>query len=254
MRTSVPARYFSSLCAGIIKEKKYDEWEKIMNQWRKDFLQILTIEDQKNFFCSMEIVPLSQEEKLKLSALSFEDWKNRISPLLSFFPHGVLKQVLKPGKNNLESELFGLIRLSNNLAKLTIENGKIEILSSLRFMQMEEGDMYSKIFHDLSRVFHLEISEKVGYPSWTPDFNSPLLKEVSRIYEELYGSVPEHKAIHAGLECGIIAAKIPGLRAISFGPTIVDAHSPDERVNIKSVTDSWIFLKAILSRMGSLTE
>jgi len=237
-------------CVISVSEKNYEKWESVTKEWREDFLKILPLEDQKHFFCSLEVVDKNTvSEEQKKSSLSFNEWKDRLSPLLTLFPHGVLKQVLKANKDQTESEPQALVRLSNNLAKLTLKNGNLEILSSLRFMQMEEGAVYSKLFSQLSQIFHLEIVEKVGYPSWAPDFSSPLLKEVSQIYNALYGAEPDHKAIHAGLECGIIAAKIPGLRAISFGPTIVDAHSPDERVNIKTVEYSWEFLKKILSSL-----
>jgi dipeptidase D len=87
---------------------------------------------------------------------------------------------------------------------------------------------------------------KVGftgaYPGWKPDMDSPILKTMSGVYKEKFGKTPEIKAIHAGLECGILGGKYPDWDMISFGPTIRHPHSPDEKVNIPSVGKFWDFL------------
>jgi len=81
-----------------------------------------------------------------------------------------------------------------------------------------------------------------GYPGWKPNVNSPILKTMSEVYNKMYGRIPEIKAIHAGLETGIIAGHYPHLDMISFGPTIRFPHSPDEKVNIPSVAKFYDFL------------
>ena len=90
-----------------------------------------------------------------------------------------------------------------------------------------------------------------GYPGWTPDLNSNILKVSKEVFKELFNKEPEIKAIHAGLECGILGGKNPGMDMISFGPTIQGAHSPDERVNIETVERFYSLLKGILRRLAT---
>ena len=101
----------------------------------------------------------------------------------------------------------------------------------------------------VSCVFELggaEIETSDGYPGWKPDVKSEILKVTRDAYTALYGKVPEVKAIHAGLECGIIKEKYPEMDMVSFGPTITGAHSPDEQVNIASVEKFWYHLLKVL--------
>ena len=94
-----------------------------------------------------------------------------------------------------------------------------------------------------------KVKQGAGYPGWTPNMDSEILKLMKATYKELFGEEPEVKAVHAGLECGIIGEKFPGLDMISYGPTIIGAHSPDERVNIKSVEKFWKLLTGVLKKL-----
>lgn len=89
-----------------------------------------------------------------------------------------------------------------------------------------------------------------GYPGWKPNMDSHLLKLAKKIYKDIFNKEPEVKAIHAGLECGILGNKVPGLDMISFGPTILGAHSPDEKVNIESVDKFYKLLKSFLKSLA----
>ena len=91
-----------------------------------------------------------------------------------------------------------------------------------------------------------QIEQGGGYPAWEPNPDSALLKFATKAYKDSTGEEAEVKAIHAGLECGIIGEKYEGMDMISFGPTIEGAHSPDERVKITSVKNCWDFLLALL--------
>ena len=77
-----------------------------------------------------------------------------------------------------------------------------------------------------------------------------MLKLATEVHSNLFGEAPEVKAIHAGLECGIIGDKFPGMDMISFGPTILGAHSPDEKVNVPTVEKFWRYLIAILEKVN----
>ena len=85
-----------------------------------------------------------------------------------------------------------------------------------------------------------------GYPGWNPNMNSPILKTMREVYEHEYKKKPAIMAIHAGLECGILGGSYPKMDMISFGPTIMSPHSPDERVKIDTVGKFWEFLCKIL--------
>jgi dipeptidase D len=97
----------------------------------------------------------------------------------------------------------------------------------------------------MTSVFELSGAAVVhdgAYPGWKPDVDSPILKTMKKVYENLFGKTPEVKVIHAGLECGIIGDVYKGMDMISFGPTIRHPHSPDEKVNIPSVEKFWTYL------------
>ena len=101
----------------------------------------------------------------------------------------------------------------------------------------------------LARAFDLVVTDVVAYPGWQPDFDSPLLEKASQLHERLFGIRPAVKAIHAGLECGILKGKKPDMDILSFGPTIRGAHSPTERLQIDTVAPFWQFLTALLEEL-----
>ena len=88
-----------------------------------------------------------------------------------------------------------------------------------------------------------EVELSGDYPGWAANMDSPILKVMEDLYEELNGEKPHVAACHAGLECGLLGERYPGLDMISFGPTIKGAHSPDERCGIKSTAKFWKFFK-----------
>src|SRR5699024_12104984 len=89
-----------------------------------------------------------------------------------------------------------------------------------------------------------------GYPGWTPDPDSDLLQRFIAIHERVTGHQPKVEVLHAGLECGLIGAKYPRMDMISFGPTILGAHSPDERVDIQTVAEFYEVLKAAVAGLA----
>jgi dipeptidase D len=95
-----------------------------------------------------------------------------------------------------------------------------------------------------------KVAQPEGYPAWTPNLQSPLLKTLKEVYQKMFQKEPEVGAIHAGLECGIIGEKFPGMDMISFGPTIEHPHSPEERVHIGSVEKFWKFLTGLLTDLA----
>jgi len=161
--------------------------------------------------------------------------------MLYAMPHGVMAMSLA---------VPGLVETSTNLAVVKTTDDQISILTSQRSSVTTRLDEICEMVRAVGKLTGAEIRQGNGYPAWQPNPDSPLLTVAKTVYQELFGTEPQVKAIHAGLETGIIGAKFPGMDMISFGPTIVGAHSPDERVHIPAVEKFWNFLTAILQKFA----
>jgi len=129
----------------------------------------------------------------------------------------------------------GLVETSTNMGIVNIGDGKVEVKNYLRSSVdsalADLGQMIASVW-DLAGV---EVTFSGGYSGWNPNPNSPVLLLMQSVYQELYGKDPKVSAVHAGLECGTIVAKHPGMDAISIGPTLQDVHTPSERMEVASV-------------------
>lgn len=207
-----------------------EELNKILDEVESQFKSYLKPEDQ-NF----EFV-LSEADRFNKS-LSLESSKNLIQ-MINLFPHGVHAY-------DMASE-DKIVSVSNNLAKFIYQDGKCYIQSSLRFFDREEIKRIEGQIRDLADLFAFEVKSNSEYPSWKPVRENKLLDKVINVYEGLFQEKPKITAIHAGLECGILRDKIGPIDVISFGPTIMGAHSPDERVEIATVDKFWQLFKEVL--------
>ena len=152
-------------------------------------------------------------------------------------PHGVL---------GMSHEIEDLVETSNNLASVKQINGKIVIEMSQRSSTTSLRDSAAEM---VSSVFELAGAEVVindSYPGWKPNPDSAILKASAEAYRKLFHKEPAVKAIHAGLECGLILDVYPDLDMVSFGPTLRDVHSPAERIEIKTVDLWWRHLLQVL--------
>ncbi|MBA6414357.1 beta-Ala-His dipeptidase [Parahaliea sp. F7430] len=174
------------------------------------------------------------------AGLSVED-STLLLDLLAAFPHGAQSY-------NLEQPA-DLVDLSINLACVELSEGQLELESSLRFFNAEQAIPLRRSVESLARLAGLQVEPKAGYPGWQPDFGSPLLAKAKALHQRLFGIEPAVKAIHAGLECGILKSKKPDVDILSFGPTIRAAHSPSERLEIATVAPFWQLLTALLAEM-----
>ncbi len=168
-------------------------------------------------------------------------FKEKIINTLLALPHGVV---------SMSPEIPGLVETSTNLATVVIENGELKIGTSQR-SSIESSKR--TIAATVKAVFDLggaNVKVGDGYPGWQPNMDSKVLKLSKRVYSSMFSKEPLIKAVHAGLECGILASKYPGLDMVSFGPTIEGAHSPDEKVKIPDVDKFYRLLKAILSELS----
>jgi dipeptidase D len=163
--------------------------------------------------------------------------QRKILRSIAALPHGVIK---------MSADITGLVETSTNVAVISTAKDSLSIATSQR---SSVASKLTEIVDAVSAVFLLggaSVRNTDGYPGWKPDMKSPVLKTARSVYRSLYGKSIQVKAIHAGLECGVIGKRIPGMDMVSFGPTIEGAHSPDERIYIDSVGKFWKYLMEIL--------
>ncbi|MBN2485651.1 MAG: aminoacyl-histidine dipeptidase [Bacteroidales bacterium] len=151
----------------------------------------------------------------------------------------------------MSQAIEALVETSTNLASVHFkDNSTIEIVTSQR--SSTESAKYD-IANRVACIFQLtgaKTKHGEGYPGWAPDAGSKVLKTAQDVYSRLFNTTPKVKAIHAGLECGLFLENNPGLDMVSFGPTLRNVHSPDERMEIESVEKFWKFLIALLENIG----
>jgi len=157
-------------------------------------------------------------------------------------PHGVF---------SMSYRMPGLVETSTNLASVRfVENDTILITTSQR------SDINSEKFniaHQVAAVFRMvgaDVQHGEGYPGWAPNPESPVVKVAVESYKKLFDKTPIVRSIHAGLECGLFLEKYPHMDMVSFGPTLRGVHSPDEKINIKTVEMWWAHLVDILETIG----
>ena len=165
------------------------------------------------------------------------DSSPKIANLLFALPHGVAA---------MSTDMPGLVETSNNLANIKIRNSKLEIITSQRSSVMTRLHALTLRIEIIGRLAGAEVVSGNGYPAWQPNMQSPLLARCQVVYERLFGKKPHIEAIHAGLECGIIGDKKAGMDMISFGPTLKNPHSPDEKIHVESIGKIWDFLVELL--------
>jgi dipeptidase D len=152
----------------------------------------------------------------------------------------------------MSNDLPGLVETSTNLASVKFYEGNIiEVVTSQRSSvdsaKKDIADMVASVF--MMGNAHIQHSD--GYPGWNPNTDSEILKITEKSYEKLFGKKPVVRAIHAGLECGLFLEKYPDMDMISFGPTLRNVHSPDEKIHIGTVEKFWIHLLDVLKNIPS---
>jgi dipeptidase D len=156
-------------------------------------------------------------------------------------PHGVLA---------MSRAVPGLVETSHNLAVVVTEGNQVKVTTSGRSSVMPS---LKAVMAQVEAVFTLGGATPhvgSGYPGWKPNPDSPVLKTAVRVFEKELGTTPHIRAIHAGLECGLIGEKFPGMDMVSMGPQIESPHSPDERVQISTVDRFYRVLKATLAELA----
>ena len=222
MRNAIPREGFAVLAVSADKANDFSayvkEYEKIIQNEYK------TIDPGLTFIAETFNVPdkvMNDDDQLKF-----------ISALI-VTPSGVIR---------MSNDMEGLVETSTNLSIVIIRNGKAEVKSLLRSSVDSAKYALQDVHESIYKLIGARTEFDGEYPGWKPNMASPILKAMQEQYNNLYGKIPEIKAIHAGLECGLLGGVYTNWDMISFGPTIRYPHSPDERVNIETVNKFWNFL------------
>ena len=227
-RNAIPREAEARILVNASDEKKI---KKIIDKFIADYLHEFSKNDG-----GLEIS--LKKSSTKIETVFSKKFSTRLIRVLLSVPHGILA---------MSPDIEDLVETSTNLATIDTEDDQIKIGTSQR-SSVESAKVNAS--NMVKAVFELGGADEVitgdGYPGWQPDMNSELLKTSKNVYREIFGKDAEVKAIHAGLECGILGNKYDNLDMISFGPTITGAHSPDEKVNIKAVGNFYELLKGIL--------
>ncbi len=223
LRNAIPRESFSTI---VIPEQYRERAKKIIN----DYQVILNDE-----FGSLE-------KELKLSVRDSElpafvmdaGSQKKLINLLDCCPHGVIAW---------SKDMDDLVETSTNLASAKFsDNNTVTIVttqrSSVESARQDAGAMVASCM----TLAGASVTHSDGYPGWKPNLSSEILKITRNSYRRLFGKDPLVRAIHAGLECGLIFEKVNGIDMISFGPTIKGAHTPEEMIEIKTATMFWDLL------------
>jgi dipeptidase D len=153
------------------------------------------------------------------------------------------------GVYRMSADFDNLVETSNNIAKITVADGKLTVQCLTRSSVETSKFDLANALRSAFELMGCEVTFGGSYPGWTPNANSEILDVLTSIYEKQNGTKPHVVACHAGLECGILGTNYPEMDMISFGPTIKGAHSPDERANITSAQKYWKFVLEILANI-----
>jgi len=171
-----------------------------------------------------------------------EKIQRNLTNALYAIPHGVAK---------MSNDIPGLVETSNNLAVVETVGKHVNIVTSQRSSVESERVDITNMVTSVLNLAGGNVSYTDGYPGWKPDIDSDILKVFKYTFKQMYGKEPEVTAIHAGLECGIIKEKYPEMDMISFGPTMVGVHSPDEKLQISTVPEFYNQLVNVLKNIPS---
>lgn len=184
-------------------------------------------------------VTATEVEAMGGMGLSVEDTRNFIG-LLNDLPNGV---------QSMSEHIPGLVQTSLNMGIARLEEDHAHMTYSVRSsVNQEKLDLIAKI-RSTAEAHCAVYSEMGAYPAWEYREDSPLRDTMVAAYRDMYGAEPVVEAIHAGLECGLLSDKLPGLDAISFGPKMQDIHTSREKLDIASTERTWKLLLEVLKRL-----
>jgi dipeptidase D len=185
-------------------------------------------------------IKIDLEETKNQPRVMQEDLQKRLTASVFACPNGVIR---------MTDGIPGLVETSTNLSIVKTEGSKIYVRCLLRSSVDSAKENLADMIRSLFEIAGAKVTFAGSYPGWKPNMDSAIMKTMDKVYQKMHGRKMEIKAVHAGLECGIIGGVYPNLDMVSFGPTIRHPHSPDEKVNIASVGKFWDFLVETLKHI-----
>ncbi len=223
LRNAIPRE---SSAVILVHEEDIEAFEAAVKQYEAEIIaEYAAVEDSISFTATAVDSP---EEMIDEDAAACLVWS------ITGCPDGVIK---------MSNSMHGLVQTSTNLARVISDGSTVTIQCLLRSSVRTEKEALADSIASVFELADADVETSGSYDGWNPNMESPILKTMVASYAALYNKEPKVKAIHAGLECGIISTNYPTLDMISFGPTIQYPHSPDERVEIASVEKFYDFLK-----------
>jgi len=230
-RNAIPREAFATCALPADMASNIDEWVMHRHQsWRQRFAEA---DANVSFGCRHYDTPPD-------TAIANAE-RDRLLAFLDIAANGVART---------SSDFPGVTDTSSNLGVVALEQGAFKATFKVRSLHVARADALADKLVAHASSYGLQAWKDGAYPGWTPNPASGLLALCQRVYTAQFGQPAGSQVIHAGLECGLLAASHPQLDMISFGPDIRGAHAPGERVEIESVARCWKLLKAVLRELA----
>ena len=230
LRNAIPREAFATI---VIAKSETEKVKELINGFYSSLVNEFGNHEQ---FLNISV----SETELPAYIMDSDDQRKFLNAL-SCCPHGVLAW---------SKEMDYLVETSTNLASAKLcENNTIQIITTQRSSVESSKHYAASMVRSCMNLAGAEVVHSDGYPGWKPNLSSEILKISRELYLKLFAKEPLVRAIHAGLECGLIYEKVKGIDMISFGPTIKGAHTPEEMIDIKSTQMFWDLLIEIVRNM-----
>jgi dipeptidase D len=231
-RNAIPREAFAVCALPVAAVSGIDEWvEHRLEAWQKRFAEA---DANVLFKYDLDEMPVGQ-------AIHHAE-RDRLLAFLDVAANGV---------SRMSDDFPGVVDTSDNLGVVSLVQGAFRATFKVRSLHDGRADALADKLVAHAAGYGLRAWKDGMYPGWTPNPASNLLALCRQVYTQQFGQPASLQVIHAGLECGLLAASHPQLDMISFGPDIRGAHAPGERVEIESVARCWQLLKAVLQALSA---
>ena len=233
-RNAIPREAFAVCALPFAAATQIHEWEQHRHEaWQQRFAQT---DARVSFVCELDDMSEVEGEK---AVTQVE--RDRLLAFLDTSVNGV---------SDMSDTFPGVTDTSSNLGVVALAQGAFKATFKVRSLHDARADALADKLISFAASFSLHAWKEGSYPGWTPNLSSPMLALCQQVYTGEFGQPASLQVIHAGLECGLLAASHPHLDMISFGPDIRGAHAPGEKVEIESVGYCWQLLKAVLQALA----